>query len=133
MRASLAVAPCALDTNKKTSRIIGAMRVLDISRNNTDSTPCSKSLSETNLKIEVVSTSTQSSGGGLFVLRNKRQPIRNSILERENLVGIGGDVGRVSDGHFLADSSSKRQARGRSRSGRAAANHRVDLETRQAE
>src|SRR5687767_12495755 len=118
MRASLPVAPCVVDTNNKTSTTIGARRILDISRNNTDSTPCSKSLSKTNLKIEVVSASTQSSGGSLFILRNKRQPVRNSILERDDLVRIRSDIGRVSHGHFFADPSSKRQARGRSRSSR---------------
>ena len=98
----------------------------------TNSTPCSKSLSKTNLKIEVVSACTQSSGGSLFILRNKRQPVRNAILERQNLIRIGSDVGRVSDRNFFADPSSERQARGRSRT-RRAADHRIDFKTRQTE
>src|SRR5688572_27450916 len=125
MRASLPVAPCALDINNKTSRMIGAMRILDINRNNTDSTPCSKSLSKTNLKIKVVGASTQSSGGSLFILRNKRQPVRHSILDRDDLIRIRSDVGRVSHCNFFADPPSECQPRGWSRSGRAS-DDRVD-------
>src|SRR6185503_19226971 len=98
----------------------------------TNSTPCSKSLSKTNLKTKIVSTGTKSSGGGLFILRNERQPVRNSILERQDLVRIGSDIGRVSDRYFFAESSAERQARGRRRTG-SSAYHRADLKTGQTE
>src|SRR2546423_3049486 len=92
----------------------------------------SESLSKTDLKTEVVIARGQTSSRGLLVLREERKSIRNAIFERQNLIRIGRDVGRINHRHFLADLFSDSQSRSRSRSC-GSADDRIDLETRQTE
>src|SRR6185369_5801986 len=93
-------------------------------------TPCSESFPETDLKLKVVRARAQSSGRSLLVLRKEREPIGNAIFERQNLIRIRSDVGRIRDRHFLADSSSQRQPRSRSGTCRSS-NYRIDLKARE--
>ena len=92
--------------------------------------PCSKPSSKPNLKTEVVVARSQLPRRCLLILRNEKQPVRNAILERQYLIGIRSDVGRISNRKVLVDSSCRASVAPPA-SIRCATNYRIDLKTAQ--
>src|SRR6185436_14819620 len=91
----------------------------------------SKSFPEPDFKTVVIISVTQITLRPLFVLGDKRQAIRDSILDGQDVIRIRSEIGRISNRDVLADSLPDGQAGGRRGSG--AANHRTNLQPAQAE
>src|SRR5205085_11014552 len=92
----------------------------------------SESLPEANLKTEIVVLRSDGIDRALLILRDEREPIRDAIFERDDLVLLGRHVGRIGQRQIAIDLPADREPRRRACAA-APGDERIDLEAVQAE